>query len=88
MASVFSVFILKRKRELIFAAAPAAKSDIFNSNEKTFLEIKPISVRGVISGPLKFLIDYGAFPKYSPDVKWQPRYLILITSKTAKLNFL
>ena len=63
------------------------KPDIYNPNEKTFLEIKPISSSGVAKGVAKLLIDYGAFPGFSPDTKWQSRTALLRTPTTGTTIF-
>src|ERR1700722_5485204 len=64
------------------------KPDILNSYSKEmhFLEIKAISMGGIVSGAAKILIDYGAYPSYSPDTKWQPTH-VLVTPNTRTTIF-
>ena len=63
------------------------KPDIYNPNEKTFLEIKPISISGVAKGIAKIALDYGAFSDCSPDTTWQSRTALLKTPSTGTIIF-
>ncbi len=61
---------------------PSLKPDIFNRTKRTFLEIKPFSLSGILAGPAQLLIYelFFAHAGYRPEYEWIPPRLLTLSS--------
>lgn len=60
--------------------SPITKPDILNSSRRQFLEIKPLSFRGVLSGSTKILFYSTVLGPlgFAPDVVWEPEGPLIV----------